>query len=106
MKVQSLHEESVNSARGPITLAGVIDAANGHRRLGSDAPDPISSIDTAEAVARVLKILPADVRAIAQRLMHTNGTAIALEMGVSRRQVYAAMTQIRRQCEAFGLGND
>ena len=105
LKVQSLNEEQVSHSRRPMSLAHVVDGADRHRRLGGDAPDPISSFDSAEAVARVLKALPADVRPIAHRLQHTTVAAIAKETGVSRRRVYDAVAQIRRQCEAFGLGN-
>lgn len=99
-------EDSAGGAeeRGPLSRHLV--PTDQSRRTGNVPVDPIERLEVVEAVAVALARLSPRVRAIAERLMHKSPTAVAKEMGISRRQVRNAIDEMEGVFRDAGFGTD
>ncbi|MEX2670896.1 MAG: sigma-70 family RNA polymerase sigma factor [Phycisphaeraceae bacterium] len=90
--------------RGPLSRHLV--PTDQSRRTGNVPVDPVERLETVEAVSVAMAKLPPKVRSIAKRLMHASPTAVAKEMGISRRQVRNAIDEMEGVFRDAGLGRD
>jgi DNA-directed RNA polymerase specialized sigma24 family protein len=103
-RAASLDTGSVEHRGKYVPLTDVVGDADG--RTGKSASSPADAVDAPEAVRHALAGLPPLRAGVARHLQDgTAVSAIARQTGVSRRQVYAAMAEIRRRLEAAGLGS-
>jgi len=99
--------DSVSQPNGESTSVGnLVTNADRERVTGAPAPDPIAERELTEAVDQALAPLPPSVVEIAKRMKRDSISAIARDLRLSRRQVYAAVAQIRKRFEDVGLGEE
>jgi len=101
---KSLSEAAAQPHGESVPLGDVISDADRERLTGFAPPHPRDRAELKEAIDHALAGLPARTMEIAKGLKPGKISAVAREMGTTRREVYAAMEQIRRRFEDAGLG--
>lgn len=72
---------------------------------GSSAPQMVEGNDFISAVRSAVQLLPPDLKEIATRLKINPISAVARDMGISRRQLGNAIERIRKHFESKGLND-
>lgn len=90
---------------GPVLLGDLIGQREYDARRGRFTRDEGEQTELAFDLANVLATLPADVRDLAERLMHASASEIARETDVPRTTLQRRMERIRRAFEDAGLRN-
>jgi DNA-directed RNA polymerase specialized sigma24 family protein len=86
-----------------VPLMEVVAEEDRHRTTGGCAK-VVEATELSAALEHALAPLPAGVVAVAERLKLENVSGVARALGMSRRQVYAAMAQIKARLEEVGFG--
>lgn len=98
----SLESSTVDVDDRPVALGDLLSTTDQQRRA---LTEPHLSGDDRDAVRHAIETLPPELAEIAQRLKEASVASVARALGVSRRQLYASIAQIRQHFEEAGFGN-
>lgn len=86
-----------------VQFSATIPSNQGHSPLGSTQRDELADMELRLDVATVLASLPTDLRDLCERLKENSVTAVARQLGMSRRCVRDAIARIRQHFVAGGF---
>ena len=89
----------------PHCLRDVLSEADLRRHTGTPPSDALDGLERTEALDHVLRRMPPRLRDVCRRLAASNASAVARQMGISRRQLRKLVAEVRRYFEDAGLGN-
>jgi len=101
---QSLERTCVVRGHGIATLRECLDPSHLSRRTGA-GDDEARRAETIAAVVEAFRSLPPDLQDICRGLIDGSAASVARDLGISRRQVSAAIERIRSHFRAAGLGD-
>jgi RNA polymerase sigma-70 factor, ECF subfamily len=106
LSAQSL-ELLVGASTGKTQLLGAtLSGEDRDRRLGRRSLSDLAIYVDAEAFDFAMRGLPSQLLEIVSRVMESSPAAAARDLGISRRQVAAALVAVRQHFERAGFGND
>ena len=108
--LQALSTLSLEAAPGPdaeelCLPRDLLSEADLRRRTGTVPADAFLTLERDEALRHAVRRMSPWLREVCRRLAAGNVTAVARDMGISRRQVRKAIRDIRRHFEQAGLGD-
>ena len=106
IRVLSVDEALFRDEEGRRSLGDLLDERDGRRRRGADAPSERERADLAADTEAAIADMPSLHQEIARRLVDATETAIARELGISRRQVRNAVDAIRQRFDEVGLSEE
>jgi RNA polymerase sigma factor (sigma-70 family) len=110
MRADGFHTQSLDAApRGKESkkrsLRSSLSPDDGARHIGTTPRTDLDQLEDQEAMEVALAKMPPDVRHLCQRVMDgAKPTALAAELGISRRQVNNLLAQARQHLEDAGFG--
>jgi hypothetical protein len=106
LSAQSLELLVGDSSGKPQPLGATLSDEDRDRRLSRRSLSDLALYVDAEAFDFAIRGLPSHLLEIVRRVMESSPAAAARDLGISRRQVTAALVAVREHFERAGFGDD